>query len=315
MILPCSILPMEPLSAEKVPSGSDYIHSVKWDGVRQLVYLENKTVRIHNRKLNDRTQTYPELHRLNNFITGDGIVIDGEVVAIIDGRASFNRVMKRDFVRTLETANRLQKTIPITYMAFDLLYYNGESTMDMGLQERLELLTNIVVETNDFFQITNHIDTGHELFKVTKDLHLEGIVSKHKNSTYKAGKKHMDWFKVKHFRDLNVVVGGYTYKNNLVNSLSVGAYNDGGLFYLGNAATGLNMDEIKMLTKELVKLQRDSSPFTNLKAAKNQFWVEPKLTLKVSYLEITEEGRLRHPTIEGFLAISPEDCTLEEAVY
>jgi len=313
------IKPMEPLLVDNVPADSKYIHSVKWDGVRQLVFVTGEQVRIHNRKLNDRTDTYPEIWQiskiLNKKFVERQVVFDGEVVAIDKkGKPNFAQVMKRDFVRSQDTATKLMNVIQVTYFIFDILYINGENIMSHSIKERLSILHELinVNQTNHLFQIVDHIEDGNSLFNTTKELGLEGIVSKDINSIYHQGKKHHDWLKVKHIKDINVVIGGFTVKNQRVNALSLGVYTGNELIYIGNVANGLSISDIQLLTSELKLLQINSSPFHNYNnKGKEQFWVHPKLTLKVNYLEFTDDGRLRHPSVQGFLTIAAMDCRLE----
>lgn len=314
MNVPKFIEVMEPISAQKVPADSQFIHSVKWDGVRQIVYCLDDGIRIHNRNHNDRTVTFPELHQVQACINKKNVVFDGEVVALHNGLPSFSKVMKRDFVRSWESAIKLKNRIPITYMVFDILYCDGVNVMGKGLKERLEILHELVIEQTEFFQIVGHIEDGQALLETTKQLGLEGIISKDRNSPYRPGIKNREWQKIKHFKDMNVAVGGYTVKNQLINSLSVGAYDKEGkhFYYLGNVATGLSFNEIRLLTEQLTQQTIQTSPFSNYtKAPRNQFWVMPRLTLKVSFLEFTDEYRLRHPTIEGFLMIPAIECIIE----
>ncbi|OEH85804.1 hypothetical protein BHU72_03215 [Desulfuribacillus stibiiarsenatis] len=316
-MFPKIIYPMEPQSSEVVPTDANYLHSVKWDGVRQLVFVSQEGVRIQNRQTHDRTSTYPELHQLKQISNGKEMVFDGEVISLKDGKPNFSKVMKRDFVRSEAVAKKLNKTYPITYMIFDLLYIDGKNLMQRTLGERLELLQQVIQEQNENIQIVSHINNGEALYQTTQSIGLEGIVSKHKESFYHQGEKRKDWLKIKHIKDINVVIGGYTVKNELLNSLAVGVYhqvegiNHRKFIYIGNVSTGLNMQEIRLLNQELKKVHVLTSPFVNYKKDKlNQYWVEPMFTLKVNYLEFTDEGRLRHPTIQGFLTIPAQDCIL-----
>jgi bifunctional non-homologous end joining protein LigD len=312
-VLPATIKPMEPVLKEKPPGEKKYLHSVKWDGVRQIVFLEQDGIRIHNRKLRDRTRIYPELQVLKEMASETGVVFDGEVIALNEkGQPDFARVMRRDNCRSQQAIKAVQREVPVFYMIFDLLYHKGESIMHLPLSQRLEILDRVLPNPVPPVQIVEHVSGGSQLFERTRELGLEGVVSKDGTSRYLPGTKNRIWVKSKHYKDITVVVGGFTVKNGGLNSLSVGAYGeDNRLYYLGNVATGLRQADIDYLDKELRNFVCDTSPFTNFrKKSENQFWVMPGLTLKIKYLEMTSDGHLRHPVIMGFVSADPTDCRL-----
>jgi len=312
-MLPKYLKPMEPILVQEPPEGDTFLHSVKWDGVRQIVYVDGNGLRIHNRKLKDRTDVYPELKVLEEMVEVTGVVFDGEVIALgEDGRPDFQLVMRRDNCRTFEAVGRTKDAVPIFYMVFDLLYYEEQSIMDLPLTERLNLLEEVLPNPSPPIQLVEHAPHGKELFLRTGDLGLEGVVSKDKGSRYVQGAKSEVWKKAKHFRDMEVVVGGFTVKKGLLNSLSVGAYGkDGRLYFLGNVSTGLSQHDIRVLDSHLRSCIQPNSPFADYqKKHPSQVWTMPLLTLKVKYLEITGDGRLRHPVVLGFVSVDPRECTL-----
>ena len=312
-MLPKAIKPMEPVLTNEPPEGDNFLHSVKWDGVRQIVYLGRDNFRIHNRKIRDRTEIYPELQSVREMTSGTGFVFDGEVIALDErGRPNFQRVMRRDNCKTAESVRRAQQEVSIFYMIFDLLYYKGENIMEFPLVERLALLEEVLPNPSPPIQVVQHLSTGRELYVRTGELELEGVVSKEASSHYLPGAKSKMWMKSKHFKDMEVVVGGFTVKNGFLNSLSVGAYGqDGRLHYLGNVATGLSHSELKTLDSQLRTSIQSNSPFANYNQGKSaQYWTTPLLTLKVKYLEITQDGYLRHPVVLGFVSVDPLECRL-----
>lgn len=310
-MLPCIIKPMEPVIAQEPPARNLYLHSVKWDGVRQIVFLEEDNVRIHNRKLKDRTLIYPELHRLKGMVSGTGVVFDGEVIALNEnGQPDFSRVMRRDNCKSEASVKAALPIVPVFYMIFDLLFYKGESIMDLPLSSRLEILNEVLPDPTAPIQLVEHLQDGQQLFQRTKELGLEGVVSKDSTSRYMPGTKSRIWVKSKHYKDMIVVVGGFTVKNGTLNSLSVGAYGkDDALHYLGNVATGLSQRDIAFLNEYLRKSIRAESPFAEqFRKSQGQYWTEPDLAIKVKYLEFTNDGHLRHPVIMGFVSAKPKEC-------
>ncbi len=79
-------------------------------------------VRLFSRRGNEITTAYPELAAL----AGGSATLDGEIVAFVDGRPSFQALQERMHVRKAADARRLAEKTPVTFMAFDLLEQDGD---------------------------------------------------------------------------------------------------------------------------------------------------------------------------------------------
>ena len=80
---------------------------------------------------------------------------------------------------------------------FDLLYLNGVRITPLALTERKALLPNSVVMAADkHLQFSGTFTDPITLLETCERMHLEGIVSKHKDSAYRSGPTR-DWLKVK----------------------------------------------------------------------------------------------------------------------
>jgi bifunctional non-homologous end joining protein LigD len=75
------------------------------------------------------------------------------------------------------------------------------------------------------------------------------------------------------------------------------------LVFAGGVGSGLKEDDLNLLTRELKKRRRDSSPFDvgapKGPKAKLAVWCEPELVCEVSWTEFTREGTLRQPAFKG----------------
>ena len=71
--------PMLATLAERVPTGPEWVHEVKWDGMRVLADVRAGRVTLYARSGNDVTASYPELGGLGEDY--DDMLLDGEVVA------------------------------------------------------------------------------------------------------------------------------------------------------------------------------------------------------------------------------------------
>lgn len=307
------IVPFEPIRTEVFPQGEDWIAQVKWDGVRVLTYYDGNQVRLFNRRLNERTGQYPELTQIKDYCSADSVILDGEVIALEKGRPSFHQVMKRDGIRLLEKVDSLKKQIKIAYMVFDLLFYNGEWVSTLPLKERQEILRELLKPHERVHSVDNFPD-AQGLFKAIKKQDLEGIVCKKLSSTYALGGKDNRWQKVKNYRDIIAAVGGVTMREGIVNALLLGAYDSEGRFwYIGHAGTGkLTQADWLELTCRIQPLQKKVSPFVNRPARmKEAIWLVPEYTVKVRFMEWTEGGTLRQPSIQAFMQAQASECRLE----
>jgi ATP-dependent DNA ligase len=105
-----------------LPSGAGWSFEVKWDGFRALVSTVNG-LRVRSRRGWNMTELLPQLSNLP-----EGLVLDGELVAWRDGDPYFPLVCQR-------VLNR-DASIPITFVAFDVLRIDGENMMDASFEER-----------------------------------------------------------------------------------------------------------------------------------------------------------------------------------
>jgi len=308
------ILPMEPVSSTTIPTGEEWIAQVKWDGVRVLTYADNDQVRLYNRKKNERTMHYPEITKISEFCSSRSVILDGEVISLGEnGKPSFQRVMRRDGLRKFDRIKIVSESVPIIYMIFDVIYWNGKWIYDKSFRERNEILSHIITP-NKQIQLVPSISQTRSLFDAVKEQALEGIVLKKIGSPYVIGKKRGDWLKVKNFQDIIAVIGGFTLRHDTVNSILLGLYDSNGkLHYVGHTGTGkMTGSDWKELTKDLKEITMENVPFYKKpQRHADATWVRPEKTVKVKFAEWTEGRALRQPSIEGFIDVSPEECLFE----
>lgn len=308
------IFPMEPVSSDTIPIGDDWIAQVKWDGVRVLTYADHQEVRLFNRKKNERTLHYPEITNISTFCKSRSVILDGEVISLGEnGKPSFQEVMRRDGLRKIERIKMVAESIPIIYMIFDCLYVNGEWIHDKPFHDRNEILAEIIAP-NEHIQLVPTITEAEALFNAIQEQGMEGIVMKRTGSPYTIGKKRDDWLKVKNYRDIIAVIGGFTLGHNTANSILLGLYDsEGKLHYVGHTGTGkMTKQDWKDLTTDLKERVTEHHPFKKKpERHAHATWVRPEKTVKIKFAEWTESGVMRQPSIEGFIEVPPQECTLE----
>ena len=185
---------------------------------------------------------------------------------------------------------------------------------DKPLADRIELLRE-TIKPNPTIQLVSSENDGTALFEVAKQHNLEGIVCKNLQSKYTINGKNADWQKVKNYQDTIAVIAGVTYRNNIVNSLVLGLYDEQQqLQFIGHAGTGkLTRNDWITFTKVIEQLKTEQKPFPKSPPRiKDIQWLEPVLTVKVQYMEWPKGHSLRQPSIQAFVNQDPKSCTILE---
>lgn len=307
------VIPFEPISKESIPRSNNWVTQIKWDGVRMLTYFDGNEVRLVNRRCNDRTKQYPELLDIKKYCSASSVILDGEIIAFDGQKPAFHEVMKRESLRKSQSIDRAVTQTPVTYMIFDLLMYNDKWIVDQPLSDRQKILQEVITPLPQF-QVTQNFTDGDKLFEVMKEHGMEGVVSKDLRSTYAIGGKDNRWVKKKIFRDLFAVIGGVTMRGGIVNAILLGLYDKGHFIYIGHAGTGkLSKEDWSHLTQIVVPMTTPQKPFMNEpERSKEAIWIEPKLTVKIQFLEWTLHGTMRHPSIQAFVQVDIKECTFAQ---
>ncbi|MDR6719074.1 RNA ligase family protein [Paenibacillus amylolyticus] len=305
------LIPFEPISRDTLPTGPQWIAQVKWDGVRMLAYEDGHELRLVNRRLHDRTAQYPELVTPRNLCSGSSYILDGEVIALDPdtGKPSFYHVLRRDRMSRPEGIAQAIHQIPVTYMVFDILFYEGKWVTDQSLADRQRLLHEVLNTAPHVQEVTNTLDAT-SLLTVMRQHQMEGIVCKDLTSSYGIQGKDQRWQKVKIMHDVYAMIGGVTYRSGIVNAVAVGVYDGPDFVYIGHVGTGkLNSNTWRELTHQVEPLIRQDRPFHNVpERSAETTWVEPRIGVKVQYMELTHHNTLRHPSIQTFAEVTREDC-------
>lgn len=304
--------PMLATTADRVPAGPEWVHEVKWDGMRLLVDIRDGVVTLSSRSGRDVTVSFPELAGLGTAYPD--LLLDGEVVALADGRPSFAALADRMHVRSVAKAQRLSASRPVTLMVFDLLRLFGADLTGQPWHARRELLERLDL-SGPHWRVPEVHDDGAALLAATAESGLEGIVSKRRDAPYAAGRRSADWRKTAHRTSLSVVVGGWrpeTTASGRLGAILVGLPDGaGGWRYAGRVGSGLAGTAGVALARRLGPLVRESSPFSDEVPridALEATWVAPRLVVEVRSLELTDSHRLRQPAYLGVRSdLRPED--------
>ena len=308
--------PMRPMLASAgtvIPGGPDWVHEIKWDGMRVLVDVADGRLRLSSRNENDVTSNFPELSTLAGPGMPDDMLLDGEVVALEAGVPSFAALSERIHVSNLRRARRLSVSRPITFMVFDVLRLDGIDLIDSPLAQRRTTLQGMGV-AGPHAQVPPTYDDGLALQAATLAQGLEGVVSKRLSSVYSPGQRSPDWLKFPHRTSRSVVIGGWRPESNSsrrLGSVLVGRPTAHGLVYLGRVGSGLAGREQERVLTELQGRTTNASPFAEEVPpmdAQGTQWVRPEVVMDVRSLGLSAQGRLRQPAYRGLRPdLSPDD--------
>lgn len=286
---------LKPMLLEEQPRPFDdknYIFEMKFDGVRALLFVEPENILIKSRKGNILNSSYPELFNIKNIVNNK-VIFDGEIVYLDNGIPSFEKLQKRFRVRSSEKIKELEKTFPVKFICFDILYEDKDLT-NLTLMERKKVLSKY--PDNEYFEKTKYIENnGKLLFKIIKKQGLEGIIAKEKNSTYSVNERNEKWIKIKNLKDDDYFIGGYDNNKNPMCVLLVGKKTNDKLKFVAKVTLGKKKSDYKLVKKcKIIK----KSPFINFNE-KDFIYIEPKLECTVLFTEKTSNGALRHASFKS----------------
>jgi bifunctional non-homologous end joining protein LigD len=293
--------PMLATPGTHVPTGDEWTHEVKWDGIRVLADSSSGRVRLSSRNGNDVTAAWPDL--ATSPLDERDLLVDGEIIALNeDGLPDFRVLQERMHVRSPTAVARLVKSVPVTFMVFDLLRVDGADLSGEVLERRRALLVDVL--GGGAWQVPEAYDDGPMLYEATRQQGLEGIVSKRRSSRYRFGERSADWLKFAHRHRASYVVGGWRPQEGGTHlaALLVGEPTAEGLLYRGRVGSGIGPKVSRLLTAALEGHGRADSPFADEVPKVDRLgahWVEPVLVIEVDTHRTARNQRLRQPSYQG----------------
>ncbi len=276
---------------DAVPTGSAWLHEVKYDGYRALISVANGKAKVFTRTGLDWTDKFAAIADAAAKLPVKSALIDGEIVAFKDGHPDFS---------TLKDA--ISAGGDMTLFAFDLLALDGEDLTGLSNVDRKARLQPLIPEDDDRLRYSDHvIGAGEQLFETMCREGLEGIVSKRADAPY-AGKRTKAWLKVKCTHRQEFVIVGWlpSDKKRGFKSLLLGVREGKGYRYAGKVGTGFDQALMDDIRDKLDALDRTTPTVEAPKAAvRGAKWVPPKLVAEVAFAEVTPDGVLRHSSFIG----------------
>lgn len=329
----------------------------KYDGIRAQAHVAGGEVKVFSRTRDEITESFPELPGALAGLPHD-VILDGEIVAweypkdlskarqVVDEAASevseqkamemgkarpFSALQQR--LGRKKVSDKMLRDIPVAFLAFDVLYANGELAMDRPLRERAKILDELLAakrvihhagtETGskprqgkfafgDQSEIAptsvirapvfraRSADELEELFAAAQARGNEGLMIKDLDSSYTPGKRGKSWLKMKReLATLDVVVTAVEYGHGkrvgVLSDYTFAVWDGDRLVNIGKAYSGLTDVEIADMTQWFLDHTAEDQGFRRV--------VEPKIVLEVAFNNMMRSDRhesgyaLRFPRI------------------
>ena len=233
----------------------------KFDGIRAQLHVNSDRAEIYSRDLKRITGQFPEIADQARGFSAD-VILDGEIIAYAEDRKlTFFDLQKRLGRKSegLDLFEAASADVPVIFVAFDLLFFDGRSLLRTPLRERRELLRGLKLPPK--FQVATVVaaHSANEIeieFKRARLRLNEGLMIKDPESSYSPGRRGLFWFKLKkELATLDVVVVaaelGHGKRNHVLSdyTFAVRDGNSGELLPIGKAYSGLTDAEIAELTE------------------------------------------------------------------
>lgn len=279
---------LEPMAAtltqERFGAGDDWLFERKFDGIRLLAYKRGDDVRLYSR--NRLPQHLPRVAGAIARLPVHDAILDGEVAW--DGHSG--------------------------YHVFDILWLDGESLTTRPLEERRARLQALPLEAP--LQQVDLLDDADPWDRARRE-GWEGVIAKRRGSPYEH-RRSTHWLKMKCERSQEFVVGGFTDPQGArvgLGALLIGYHDGADLVFAGKIGTGFDTALLLDLRRRLDAIEVEASPFTRAVGLPRlrTHWVTPRIVVQVSFLEWTDNDKLRHPRLIGVRADkAPRDVVREE---
>jgi bifunctional non-homologous end joining protein LigD len=312
--MPVALEPMLATLGTAVPSGSEWLYEVKWDGYRALCFIQGGKVRMLSRRGTKLDKQFAAVAQaLAQSVKAEAAIIDGEVVALDEGgNPSFQHLQN---LTGFGTKPALKGMAPpnLNFFAFDLLYLNGYDLRKAALIDRRQLLMSILLPSEIVRYSEHFVGKGDKLLKAVRAKGLEGIIAKQAQSRYES-KRSNCWIKIKVTTQQDFVVCGYILgEREPFGSLVLGYYKDKKLAYAGNAGSGFTQQSLKSVFEKIKPLITKRPVLSDVPKDVGEItWVKPELVCAVKFTSWTKDDRLRAPVFMGLRTeVEPEEVVRE----
>jgi DNA ligase 1 len=288
--------------------GEFYVED-KFDGIRGQAHVQAGRVALYTRTLDEVTHRFPELVEPLKLLPTDA-VLDGEIVPVRgEAIVPFLELQKRLGRKTV--SEELLASVPVAFVAYDLLYASGRVLTDEPFAGRRAALEAVVKDEPaasvrlSAAKLMTDVSALDEEFDAARARGNEGLMIKDPRSSYKPGKRGREWLKLKRaLATLDVVVTsvevGHGKRRSLLSDYTFAvrrSEDDPELLNVGKAYSGLTDVELAELTEWFRAHTLQEFAHGRVRV------VEPKIVLEVTFDRVQESKRhksgyaLRFPRI------------------
>jgi DNA ligase-1 len=261
----------------------------KYDGNRFQFHREGNLCRMYSRKLEDVTDALPDVIALLKETTTHDVILDGEVIAVKNGRPLPFQTVLRRFRRKYEIA-AMQEEIELIPNVFDILYADGETLIDLPLSVRRKRLEEVLTDHIAPQTVSGDKDEIERLYQAALAAGHEGVMLKVLASPYSPGIRGKNWMKIKPEVDtLDLAVIGAEWgegrRAHLFGSFLLACQDQGELVPLSKVATGFSDDQLA----EVYGILKDHVFSQSGKEVR----FDPMLVFEIGYSEIQTSPNYR----------------------
>ena len=297
---PMLAFPVDDIAEAFATLGPELSLEHKLDGARvQIHHAADGSVRIFSRRLNEITESIPDVVEVVNRIGARHAILDGEVIGVdASGRpAAFQDLMRR-FGRTRDV-EKARIDQPLKLYVFDVIALDGALTIDHPWVDRISMLEEL--QSSAGLEIVERIikpnlAEAEKFYADAVAAGYEGVMAKSLASAYTPGARGRGWLKIKHTRTLDLVIiaaeWGYGRRHGWLSNYHLAARDpkSGGFAMLGKTFKGLNDEQFRAMTERLLALKTDESQGVVI--------VRPEVVVEVAYNDIQ-----RSPNYDAGMAL------------
>ena len=282
--------------AAQTMAGRTYFAEDKLDGIRAQVHRSGNRIAIFTRTMDRADESFPEVVEAMEKVPAD-FLLDGEIVPLRDGKVlPFAHLQKR--LGRKKISAQMRRENPLAFIAFDILYQDGELLVDCPLQDRRARLAKLAESVPALLPVTQtQVSTAADIsiaFDAARSRRNEGIVLKDPQSRYMPGRRGQAWLKLKtHLPTIDCVVTAAEYGNgkrrNVLSDYTFAVWTtdpadpSARFVNVGKAYNGVTDAEIAQLTELFLSIATASNG--------RVFAVQPKIVLEIVCDQIQRSTR------------------------
>ena len=235
---------------------SDWQAEWKWDGIRAQLIARPNGVWVWSRGEEPMAGRFPEVEAAAGALPE--AVLDGELVAWHDKVLPFSQMQRR--IQRKTVGEKLLREVPVAFLAYDLIEYQGRDWRARPLHERRAALETLIADADEpALKLSPLVDAPDwpalaALRADSREHQVEGLMLKHRDSPYRSGRVRGDWWKWKiDPLTLDAVLlyaqPGHGRRANLYTDYTLAVPDGDGYVPIAKAYSGLSDQEIGRLDR------------------------------------------------------------------